>query len=195
MKKNNIMKSFDYDVFKNQIEDKSCLCILDHIRYDKRPCFLINGMQYVSAGVLFWTEKNGIYYLMVQRSYYPEGHIIEDFGGKSDISDKCIRDVAIRECLEELNFKISERDIKIKSADLIYLPLCKYLLYLVFLEPEYMTIYNPELFGKEELHEHINRTVEWISYKNYIYEYNNLKLNPRLSQCTNEILIKMIGYK
>ncbi len=197
-----------------------CNCVLDHIRMDKRPCFMINGMEYVSAGIFFWTEKMDdeqlIYNLLLQKTFYPEppefhnssikepfmntsskdNYVIEDFGGKSDITDKCIQAVAVRECLEELNFKINESElvelINSDNVTKILIPECKYILYLVHVKSTYMDIYNSSLFGTEELHEHITRTVMWLSYKDYINEHIKGKLNPRLSKCTDDILLHMM---
>lgn len=175
-----------------------CNCILDHIRSDQRPCFNINGLEYVSAGILFWTEDvNHIYHLLLQKTNFQNSYIIEDFGGKSDLKDQCIREVAIRECLEELNFKIKKEDLQKKFQEkefnTILIPDCKYILYLIYLDPTYIDLYTSNLFGTEELHEHINRSVIWMSYKDYIKEHYKNKLNPRLSKCTDDLLIFMCG--
>ncbi len=67
----------------------------------QRPVFIIDGSTFVSAGVLPYCEYNNTtYYLVQKRNDKP---YLEDHGGKSDLNDQSIEDVALREMLEEFN--------------------------------------------------------------------------------------------
>lgn len=102
----------------------------------------------------------------------------EDFGGCTDNDDKNILDTVAREVEEESNHIFKKEFVmdKIKETEPVYIKHCKYALYFIELN-EY---YDPIDFGDREIHDNINRTVEWISYDNFSDQDFINKLNFRL---------------
>ena len=131
-----------------------------------RPTFYLDEEKQIelrAGGVLFYKfnedKTNFDLLLIYSRNNY------EDFGGCTDAIDKDILDTVSREVDEESN-NIFKKDIirnKIKDLDPIYIKHCKYALYFI----ELIEDYNPEDFGTKEIHDNINRTVEWVSYDNF----------------------------
>lgn len=63
------------------------------------PTFFENGYPIRAAGIVPFAYVNGLlYYLLVEDT--EKGHV-EDLGGKNDVCDRDVKDVAIRECWEE----------------------------------------------------------------------------------------------
>lgn len=148
-----------------------------------RPTFnLNNDSNYPvrAGGILFYylnsKKETPMYELLLIKC----NNKYEDFGGCTDIKDKSIIDTICREVEEESN-KIFEKDfIKNKINDIkpVYIKICKYALYLVELD-EY---YNTTLFGDKEIHDNINRTVEWVTYDEFNSLVTDKKVNFRLNQ-------------
>lgn len=79
----------------------------------------------LSAGVIFYkVESNKLKLLLIKKN-----HIYEDLGGKSDTSDESIKDIAIREVLEESNNILNLTKDRLNYS--IYLNEAKYCLFLV----------------------------------------------------------------
>ncbi len=75
---------------------------------DNRPSFRVHNRTYIRAGVLFYTvHENGDIYFMMQKVKGQHWQY-EDFGGKSQEGDLSLKDVAFRECVEELNGLITK---------------------------------------------------------------------------------------
>ncbi len=130
-----------------------------------------------AGGVLFYkinTDSNDIDFLLIKnRNKY------EDFGGRIDDEDKSILETISREVEEESNGIFKKKDIidKLKYDDAIYFKHSKYLIYLIELTDKI----DPKIFGTKEIHDNIDRTVEWISYKNYKHaDFIKKNLNFRL---------------
>lgn len=147
----------------------------------KRPNFNVNGRSYVSSGVLFFTEdKEGNIYFMLQKI---TGHswIYEDFGGKSSEEDTSIKDVAFRECCEELNNEagITMDFLRSKKAIEYLIPQSKYVLYLIELPYSFKETVDMSVFGDKEILCEVPRTVTWLSYRDLMNCYDN-EIHPRL---------------
>jgi hypothetical protein len=150
---------------------------------NERPVFLVKNRIYVSAGVLPYTvEEDGTRSFLVQKILDCKWKY-EDFGGKSDIGDTCIEDVAFRECAEEMNNvgPITREYLKSQLKDnrsVIYrIPDDKYMLYIIYVPIDLKNTLNLEIYGNVN-DDHTTRKVEWISYKNLI-ETNDNDLHPR----------------
>ncbi len=127
---------------------------------DGRPLFNVEGRPIRAAGViLYYREKETICFLFIVCNKE-----IEPFGGKTDMIDKDVKQTVVREAGEESNgiIKLNENDLH----DSLYFPLSKYLLFFV----ESNTKFEPKLFGTKELHENINRLVEWMTYDQIIHQ-------------------------
>lgn len=144
--------------------------IMKSIR-DERPTFYFKNNTENSiraGGVLlykFTEDTDEPEYLMINK----EGKY-EDFGGRTDIIDKCINDTIVRECQEESNNIINKVDIypaMLKSKP-VYCPRGKYMVYVV----KTQNSYEPSQFGDREIHDDIPRTVEWVKHSDIMKHRN-----------------------
>lgn len=145
----------------------------------ERPTFYLdpeNTQELRAGGVLFYKynedKTNFDLLLMYSRNNY------EDFGGCTDNKDTDIKCTVAREVSEESNNIFTLDFIKEKIEDLepIYIKHCKYALYFVELDGDY----NTKDFGNKEIHDNIDRTVEWVSYDKFSDDDFIKKLNFRL---------------
>jgi hypothetical protein len=126
-----------------------------------RPTFLYknNPMMEIRAGglILYRHDK-----CMTEPEFLMIGawNRYEDFGGRTDISDKSIEDTICREVDEESNgiLPMEEMLELIKNEEQIYCEKSKYMVYVVKTKIHY----NPIEFGDWEICDGIPRTVEWI---------------------------------
>lgn len=136
-----------------------------------------------AGGVLPYKITNeNLYFLMINKN-----NIYEDFGGKIDMLDETPEDMASREAYEESNCLLDKEDTKkniIESSFDFYIKHSKYVLYM-FQANEYIKNLHPSQFGDTELHDNIKRTVEWISYDQFLKSKKHVRL------CDNNILIVM----
>ena len=151
---------------------------------DDRPMFRVNNRTYLSAGVLFCTmsDSGTVYFLMQKVKGKPWQY--EDFGGKSQKGDLTIKDVAFRECIEELNGCIT-RDFLDNLQCIEYLvPYNKYIAYLVLLPSEFMKT-DLSIFGENEVGENgkdswnLERNVVWVTYED-LWNMHPSSVHPRL---------------
>lgn len=114
----------------------------------ERPHFTIDNRIYVSAGIILYTRKDGQELFLLQQYYdqVTSKWIWEDFGGKSEASDKSIMDVAIRECLEELNSDITydflSSCIHDKRSIIHKIPESKYMLHVAYIDETYVEYFS-----------------------------------------------------
>jgi 8-oxo-dGTP pyrophosphatase MutT (NUDIX family) len=152
------------------------------------PVYTYNGVECVSAGVLFYRKRRETELLFLEKTDKKGNPLLEDPGGKSQADDASIETVAAREAAEELNAEIQdpERDVSAltyqervdASRDYILSlikrrPLCipnartKYALFLVGLpyRPSEKAEQKEWDFGVRELHPkfEIQRRARWIS--------------------------------
>jgi hypothetical protein len=102
-----------------------------------------------------------------------ERNVYEDIGGKTDIVDKCIKDVLTREVVEETNDVITKADlIKYLSKEYvyIYIPECKYYLALIPADIDLINI-NRYKFGKVEKTTGKIRQFYWIDISKLKQKY------------------------
>lgn len=143
-------------------------------KVDDRPTFYLDesnkSRPLRAGGVLPYLFRNGIPYLLMIKC----NERYEDFGGKTSLEDKSIKETIAREAWEESNQIISLEYArqKIKGHG-IYFPKGKYLVYLIEAERDY----DVESFGTEEIFENIPRTVEWVPVSSIHKDFN---LHPRL---------------
>ena len=139
-----------------------------------RPTFKYDGdsdLEIRAGGLIYYrVVDDDIEFLMIKcRGRY------EDFGGCTDAQDTCIQDTVSREACEESN-EIFEQDVvfdEIKKTCGTYYSKSKYVVYLVKTDIDY----NVDDFGDKEIHDNIERTVEWVPYsslKNKEFIRNNL---------------------
>jgi hypothetical protein len=153
----------------------------------ERPVFKHNENIYVSAGIIIYTlnPESQVYSFMLQKCTR-NTWLFEDLGGKSEIGDKNILDIAIRECQEELNYKggINESFIRQQLNDKhsfeYAVPQNKYMLYMIYVSYEFKTSLNMKEFGTHENLDQIQREVVWLSYKD-IMELSIHDIHPRFN--------------
>ena len=154
-----------------------------HIRRDGRPCFSVDHNEYVSAGIIPYTIKDGRTSFLMQ-AVVKRGWDWEDFGGKSDAVDKSILDVAIRECLEELNHEVTREFLVSclhhEKTIVCPIPDSKYMLYFMYIPLEHMKFFNTERFGDLEKMHKISRTVHWVDKMSLCALTRKGVLNPRI---------------
>jgi hypothetical protein len=152
--------------------------IEDNAGYDTRPSFRINNRTYISAGVLFYTVvENGDVYFMMQK-VKGKSWQYEDFGGKSQQGDLTIKDVAFRECVEELNGIITKELLSSRPSTEYLVPGNKYIAYLVHLDSSFKNT-DMSVFSDREFLWNIERKVEWIKYSD-LWNMHPTMIHPRL---------------
>ena len=185
----------------------------------KRKCFYYedsNEKPILAAGVLFIKEEKGKRFVLMQKVIEkdkPDKY--SDFGGKIDLDDDAIVDTIARELGEELNKglykKVKKENIYLDTTEelknlilqnivkLIYQRTAKYFVIIAKLPKDILLDF--EKIGTREELDKINRTVEWISYEDFIRLYNGTKsipnkIHPRLwgGQIKNFFTPKKFGF-
>jgi hypothetical protein len=139
---------------------------------DGRPTFYFNDsseMPCRAAGIMPFFNNNGkLEFLHIiskndakvtDNEKKTDEKEIETLGGKTDMADKDICETAIREADEESN-----RILKFEKKQLtkyLYFPRSKYILFFVEIKDKVST----EQFGTREIYEGIDRTFEWLTFK------------------------------
>ena len=162
----------------------------------KRKCFYYDNdseKPILAAGVLFVKEEKGKKYVLMQKKKEKEKQDeYSDFGGKIDIKDQTAVETIARELGEELNYGIYDsskpekiyldniKDLKgliqeniIKT---IYQERAKYFVIIAQL-PENISLDFVKIGDSEKL-DKINRTVEWITYEDFMKLYNGSRKTP-----------------
>lgn len=148
--------------------------------------FIVKGVECVSAGIIFWRNRNGIEILVQLTSDKKTKHMwIEDFGGKKNPEDACIRDVAVREAAEETNAVWGGGNIE-KCSQLInvWMQRCKvfvnrrakYALYLVHCPLTEKFDFGPHEIGLPFIRQ---RLVGWIPLSQFM-QYDVDLVHPRI---------------
>jgi len=161
----------------------------------KRKCFYYDNdseKPILAAGVLFVKEEKGKKYVLIQKKKKENQDEYSDFGGKIDLKDQTAVETIARELGEELNDGIYDsskpekiyldnvRDLKnliqeniIKS---VYQERAKYFVIIAQL-PENISL-DFAIIGDSEKLDKINRTVEWITYEDFMKLYNGSRKTP-----------------
>jgi len=185
----------------------------------KRKCFYYedsNEQPILAAGVLFIKEEKGKKFVLMQKKIEKDKtDEYSDFGGKIDLDDDAIVDTIARELGEELNKglykKVKKENIYLDTTEelknlilqnivkLIYQRTAKYFVIIAKLPKDILLDF--EKIGTREELDKINRTVEWISYEDFIRLYNGTKsipnkIHPRLwgGQIKNFFTPKKFGF-
>jgi hypothetical protein len=160
-----------------------------------RKCFYYDNdseKPILAAGVLFVKEEKGKKYVLMQKKKKENRDEYSDFGGKISLKDQTAVETIARELGEELNDGIYDsskpekiyldniKDLKnliqeniIKS---VYQERAKYFVIIAQL-PENISL-DFAIIGDSEKLDKINRTVEWISYDDFMKLYNGSRKNP-----------------
>lgn len=159
---------------------------------NKRPTFYYNNdeLKPIKAGgvIIYKIEEKSIKILLIKIKYINQKKDIydfyEDIGGKTDKIDISFYDTISREVAEETNNVINPQIIKYQMSysDDLYIEHAKYLLYIIKAN-SYERNLNTQSFGNKEIHDNIDRTIEWIDINDYLN--NTKKFNPRIH--SNEI--------
>jgi len=130
-----------------------------------------------AGGVMFYKHKKSkVEILMIKKTHQL---VYEDVGGKTSIYDNDIYETIAREVSEETNNLINSNIIKKQMlySKCIYMPHAKYLLIIVKAN-SYEKKLTEKDFGDKEIHDDIDRTIEWINLNDFLE--NKLRVNPRL---------------
>ena len=159
----------------------------------ERKCFYYDNdseKPILAAGVLFVKEEKGKKYVLMQKKKEKEKqNEYSDFGGKIDLKDQTTVETIARELGEELNYGIYDskkiyldniKDLKnliqeniIKT---VYQERAKYFVIIARL-PENISLDFVKIGDSEKL-DKINRTVEWITYEDFMKLYNGSRKTP-----------------
>ena len=162
----------------------------------KRKCFYYDNdseKPILAAGVLFVKEEKGKKYVLMQKKKEKEKQDeYSDFGGKIDLKDQTAVETIARELGEELNYGIydSKKQEKIYLDNIkdlknliqeniiktIYQERAKYFVIIARL-PENISLDFVKIGDSEKL-DKINRTVEWITYEDFMKLYNGSRKTP-----------------
>lgn len=162
----------------------------------KRKCFYYDNnpeKPILAAGILFVKEEKGKKYVLMQKVFKKDQQDeYSDFGGKIDLDDQTTVETIARELGEELNYGFYDSskpekiylDTKQKLKRLIqdniikkiYQERAKYFVIIARL-PENISLDFEKIGDFEDL-DKINRTVEWITYEDFMKLYNGSKKNP-----------------
>lgn len=135
-----------------------------------------------AAGILFYKNHMNQMYCLIQE----QNNKYEDIGGKIDTIDQTLEDTICRELEEETNHRINATNVRqrLNGAKKIYIPICKYCLYIVEADQNEADLKKND-FGEEEKYNNKNRTIGWIKRDElsmpHIIKY---KLNWRLRSKT-----------
>jgi hypothetical protein len=106
----------------------------------------------------------------------------EDLGGMIDEKDKDILSTIAREAFEESNNLLKKTTIKtrLKKSNYIYVPKCKYIIYIIKANSLEEKLSSLD-FGDKEIHDNIDRKIKWIPLDIFLLpETIKYKLNWRL---------------
>ena len=162
----------------------------------KRKCFYYDNnpeKPILAAGILFVKEEKGKKYVLMQKVFKKDQQDeYSDFGGKIDLDDQTTVETIARELGEELNYGFYDSskpekiylDTKQKLKRLIqenilkkiYQERAKYFVIIARL-PENISLDFEKIGDFEDL-DKINRTVEWITYDDFLKLYNGDKKTP-----------------
>jgi len=162
----------------------------------KRKCFYYDNdsdKPILAAGILFVKEEKGKKYVLMQKKKEKEKQDeYSDFGGKIDLKDQTAVETIARELGEELNYGIydSNKQEKIYLDNIkdlknlvqeniiktVYQERAKYFVIIARL-PENISLDFVRIGDSEKL-DKINRTVEWITYEDFLKLYNGSKKSP-----------------
>jgi len=162
----------------------------------KRKCFYFDNdteKPILAAGILFIKEEKGKKYVLMQKIFKKDKQDeYSDFGGKIDLDDQTTVETIARELGEELNYGFYDSskpekiylDTKQKLKRLIqdnilkkiYQERAKYFVIIARL-PENISLDFEKIGDFEDL-DKINRTVEWITYEDFMKLYNGDKKTP-----------------
>lgn len=162
----------------------------------KRKCFYYDNnpeKPILAAGILFVKEVKGKKYVLMQKVFKKDQQDeYSDFGGKIDLDDQTTVETIARELGEELNYGFYDsskpekiyldtnqklkRLIQDNIIKKIYQERAKYFVIIARL-PENISLDFEKIGNFEDL-DKINRTVEWITYEDFMKLYNGSKKNP-----------------
>ena len=132
---------------------------------------IYKGKTYFGAGVILYNGGKILMQKSENKNYW------EDFGGKTDETDKSIIYSAYREAKEESNAVLTHSYLKRlvkKNPEKCY-PLQQgntYFIYMIYVDREEKAKLKPERFGVCEFHDKISRVVDWVD--------KDVKLHPRI---------------
>ncbi len=155
----------------------------------------------ISAGGVLLFKKDEV---LVQKIQKDDTFQYSDFGGKTDLEDKSIMETIARELGEEMNFGIIDKkdgknmdSVGIKKflqnglKKKLYFPNAKYfLIFVQFNENKYSL--SMDQIGQQEELDQIPRTVEWITFQQFIDSHFSHNLHPRL---WGKPVLEFFGYQ
>lgn len=154
----------------------------------------------LAGGVLLYNDNS----VLVQKIPKGDSFVYEDFGGKVDFEDSSAIETISREWGEEINYGIKDKTTneyldnkelkKILQSGMkkkIYIPTSKYFLILVELDLSKYSL-DMDKIGNKEIHEDVTRTIEWITFQQFIDSHFSHQLHPRL---WGKKVLEMFGYK
>lgn len=145
----------------------------------ERQSFIVDNNLIYAGGVIFYRIRNDNMELLLLKSKSRQKY--EEFGGTIDKYDKDIYETVCREVEEESNNVIKRNEIinDVVTSEYVCSQKSKYI---VFIVKAIDRICNLEstIFGEKEIHDNIERTVKWITLKDFYNFVKSKEINFRL---------------
>jgi len=143
----------------------------------KRYSFTIDDNIIYAGGVIVYRINNNNVELLLMKS---RGKY-EEFGGTINKEDKYIYDTVAREVDEESNSIIKYESVieRIKTSTYVCSKRSKYIIYLLKASPQ-EHLMTSDMFGNKEIHDDIERTVQWIKLKDFYALIKQKEVNFRI---------------
>jgi len=154
-----------------------------------RPTFSYldnDNMPIRAGGVIIYRKINNQIELLLIKKIIGDSERYEDIGGKTDKKDADELETIAREACEETNSIICKEIIRkqLEYSKSFYNLKSKYVVYFVKAN-KYERKLKSDVFGNVEIHDDINRTIEWVPSEMIINKMINL--HPRLLLMIHDI--------
>ncbi len=118
-----------------------------------------------ACGCVLYKHINGEVHLLLVKYTNPKFPLLDDLGGKIELTDESLFEAMAREVAEETNQVISHAELQrlVISTDSIhhyYNHLCKYYATIVKVPEDYLA--DTSIFGSVETGNQIGRTLQWF---------------------------------
>lgn len=141
-----------------------------------------------AGGCLFYKIVDGEIWLLLIKYSSPEHPLLDDFGGKADITDRSIMQTIMRELSEETNGIITGEDIEhlVNVSPAFYNKQSKYYVKVVCVDNSFYP--DTTVFGDFEGVDYISRTVGWYKFNEVRDKLaHRLQLNEQLMSFLNSL--------
>ena len=126
----------------------------------------------IASGGVLMVKPSG--YVLLIKNTHPNWTLLDDLGGRTELSDQSIWDTIIREVEEESNGLINLAQSVLQQSPQVYVPASKYLCCLIKVDDHEYN--DTSIFGEREIADNILRTLHWMKYDDQLQQ----KMSHRL---------------